>query len=91
MVEPFWLESVIQQRCEETGIGFGANVTSIKSENETDKLIGQVRPEDLIKFGLIPEFVGGSVITTLEQLDEDALITILTEPKIVLQTIFKAI
>mgnify|MGYP001494489078 FL=1 len=76
------LESVIQQRCEETGIGFGANVTSIKSENETDKLIGQVRPEDLIKFGLIPEFVGRlPVITTLEQLDEEALITILTEPK----------
>ena len=76
------LESVIQQRCEETGIGFGANVTSIKSENETDKLISQVRPEDLIKFGLIPEFVGRlPVITTLEQLDEEALITILTEPK----------
>ena len=76
------LESVIQQRCEETGIGFGANVTSIKSENETDKLIGQVRPEDLIKFGLIPEFVGRlPVITTLEQLDEEALITILTKPK----------
>ena len=76
------LESVIQQRCEETGIGFGANVTSIKSENETDKLIGQVRPEDLIKFGLIPEFVGRlPVITTLEQLDEDALITIKKEKK----------
>ena len=76
------LESVIQQRCEETGIGFGANVTSLKSENETDKLIRQVRPEDLIKFGLIPEFVGRlPVITTLEQLDEEALITILTEPK----------
>ena len=43
------LESVIQQRCEETGIGFGANVTSINTENESDKLIGQVRPEDLIK------------------------------------------
>ena len=76
------LESVIQQRCEETGIGFGANVTSIKLENETDKLVGQVRPEDLIKFGLIPEFVGRlPVITTLEQLDEEALVTILTEPK----------
>ena len=59
------LESVIQQRCEETGIGFGANVTSIKNENETDKMISQVRPEDLIKFGLIPEFVGRlPVITT---------------------------
>ena len=76
------LESVIQQRCEETGIGFGANVTSIKLENETDKLIGQVRPEDLIKFGLIPEFVGRlPVITTLEQLDEEALLTILTKKK----------
>jgi ATP-dependent Clp protease ATP-binding subunit ClpX len=57
-------------------------VTSIKSENDTDKLISQVRPEDLIKFGLIPEFIGRlPVITTLEQLDEDALIKILTEPK----------
>ena len=45
-------------------------------------MISQVRPEDLIKFGLIPEFVGRlPVITTLEQLDEEALITILTEPK----------
>ena len=76
------LESVIQQRCEETGIGFGANVTSIKSENDTDKLVSQVRPEDLIKYGLIPEFIGRlPVITTLEQLDEEALITILTQPK----------
>ena len=41
------------------GIGFGANVTSIKSENETDKLIGQVRPEDLIKFGLIQNLLAG--------------------------------
>ena len=57
-------------------------MTSIKSENDTDKLISQVRPEDLIKFGLIPEFIGRlPVITTLEQLDEDALIKILTEPK----------
>jgi ATP-dependent Clp protease ATP-binding subunit ClpX len=76
------LESVIQQRCEETGIGFGANVTSIKNENDSDKLIKQVRPEDLIKFGLIPEFIGRlPVITTLEQLDEEALVTILTQPK----------
>ena len=76
------LQSVIQQRCEETGIGFGAKVKSIKSENDIDSLISQVRPEDLIKFGLIPEFVGRlPVITTLEQLDEEALITILTQPK----------
>ena len=76
------LESIIQHRCEETGIGFGANVASIKLEKNADKLIGQVRPEDLIKFGLIPEFVGRlPVTTTLNELDEDALIKILTEPK----------
>ena len=76
------LESIIQHRCEETGIGFGANVASIKLDKNVDKLISQVRPEDLIKFGLIPEFVGRlPVTTTLNQLDEDALIKILTEPK----------
>ena len=57
-------------------------MTSIKNENDSDKLIKQVRPEDLIKFGLIPEFIGRlPVITTLEQLDEEALVTILTQPK----------
>ena len=76
------LESIIQHRCEETGIGFGANVASIKLDKNADKLISQVRPEDLIKFGLIPEFVGRlPVTTTLNELDEDALIKILTEPK----------
>jgi len=76
------LESIIQRRCEETGIGFGANVASIKLDKNIDKLISQVRPEDLIKFGLIPEFVGRlPVTTTLNELDEDALIKILTEPK----------
>ena len=76
------LESIIQHRCEETGIGFGANVASIKLDKNTDRLISQVRPEDLIKFGLIPEFVGRlPVTTTLNELDEEALIKILTEPK----------
>ena len=76
------LESIIQHRCEETGIGFGANVASIKLDKNADKLISQVRPEDLIKFGLIPEFVGRlPVTTTLNELDEDALIKILVEPK----------
>jgi ATP-dependent Clp protease ATP-binding subunit ClpX len=76
------LESIIRHRCEETGIGFGANVASIKLEKNADRLISQVRPEDLIKFGLIPEFVGRlPVTTTLNELDEDALIKILTEPK----------
>ena len=76
------LESIIQHRCEETGIGFGANVASIKLDKNVDRLINQVRPEDLIKFGLIPEFVGRlPVTTTLNELDEEALIKILTEPK----------
>ena len=76
------LESIIRHRCEETGIGFGAKVSSIKPAEESDKLIEQVRPEDLIQYGLIPEFVGRlPVITTLKQLDEDALIKILTIPK----------
>ena len=76
------LESIIQHRCEETGIGFGANVASIKLDKNVDRLISQVRPEDLIKFGLIPEFVGRlPVTTTLNELDEEALIKILTEPK----------
>ena len=76
------LEKIIRHRCEETGIGFGAKVASIKPADESDKLIGQVRPEDLIQYGLIPEFVGRlPVTTTLKQLDEEALIRILTEPK----------
>ena len=76
------LEKIIRHRCEETGIGFGAKVASIKPADESDKLIEQVRPEDLIQYGLIPEFVGRlPVTTTLKQLDEEALIKILTEPK----------
>jgi len=76
------LESIVRHRCEETGIGFGAKVASIKPAEESDKLMEQVRPEDLIQYGLIPEFVGRlPVTTTLKQLDEDALIKILTEPK----------
>ena len=56
--------------------------SSIQLEKNADRLINQVRPEDLIKFGLIPEFVGRlPVTTTLNELDEDALIKILTEPK----------
>ncbi|HIE48891.1 MAG TPA: ATP-dependent Clp protease ATP-binding subunit ClpX [Gammaproteobacteria bacterium] len=76
------LENIIRNRCEETGIGFGAKVASINAFDQSDKLIKQVRPEDLIQYGLIPEFVGRlPVITTLKQLDEEALIKILTQPK----------
>ena len=63
------------------GIGFGANVES-KEECESKSYIADVQPEDLVKFGIIPELVGRlPVITTLRELDEDALVKILTEPK----------
>jgi ATP-dependent Clp protease ATP-binding subunit ClpX len=76
------LEKVIQDRSDKGGIGFSAEVKS----KETDKNIGQtledLEPEDLVRYGLIPEFVGRlPVIATLEELDNDALINILTEPK----------
>jgi len=84
------LEKIIRHRCEETGIGFGAKVASINLTEKSDELVRQVRPEDLIQFGLIPEFVGRlPVTTTLTQLDEDALIRILTEPKNALSKQFK--
>ncbi|MEM1431445.1 MAG: ATP-dependent Clp protease ATP-binding subunit ClpX [Pseudomonadota bacterium] len=75
------LDKVIAQRGKGSAIGFGADV---KDENNQDlgELFAKLEPEDLLKFGLIPEFVGRlPVIATLENLDEDALVTILTEPK----------
>ena len=75
------LEKVIRNRSEKGGIGFGAEVKSMKDKSLTDTL-KDVEPEDLIKFGLIPELVGRlPVIATLNELDEAALIQILTEPK----------
>ncbi len=77
------LDKIIQQRSTEaSGIGFGAKVKSAELKTETGKLLSEVEPEDLIKFGLIPEFVGRlPVVATLEELDEPALVKILTEPK----------
>jgi ATP-dependent Clp protease ATP-binding subunit ClpX len=75
------LEKVIQNRTEKSGIGFGATVHS-KSEKRAADLFRDAEPEDLIKFGLIPELVGRlPVVATLGELTEDALIRILTEPK----------
>ncbi len=75
------LEKVISQRGRGTSIGFGADVQD-DEELEIGDLLRKVEPDDLMKFGLIPEFIGRlPVIATLEHLDEDALITILTEPK----------
>ncbi len=75
------LEKVIRNRSEKAGIGFGANIVS-KENRKTGETLRDVEPEDLIKFGLIPEFVGRlPVVATLEELDEAALVQILTEPK----------
>ncbi|SDY30888.1 ATP-dependent Clp protease ATP-binding subunit ClpX [Lysobacter sp. yr284] len=77
------LDKIIQQRSTEAGgIGFGAKVKSAERKIDIGKILAEVEPEDLIKFGLIPEFVGRlPVVATLEELDEPALISILTEPK----------
>jgi len=76
------LEKVIQQRGESTGIGFSADVRSKKNATSVGKVLADVEPEDLVKFGLIPEFVGRlPVVATLEELDETALVKILMEPK----------
>ena len=75
------LDKIIAQRGKGTSIGFGADVKD-NDERGTGELFGDLEPEDLLKFGLIPEFVGRlPVIATLEDLDESALVTILTEPK----------
>ena len=84
------LENIIRHRCEETGIGFGATVTSINQIGKSDELISQVQPEDLMKYGLIPEFVGRLPVTsTLKELDEESLVKILTQPKNALTKQFK--
>ena len=75
------LEKVVEARTEASGIGFGAAVRSKKNRSITE-LFDQVEPEDIIKFGLIPELVGRlPVVATLAELTEDALVQILTEPK----------
>ncbi|HJW80762.1 MAG TPA: AAA family ATPase, partial [Acidiferrobacterales bacterium] len=76
------LEKVIQQRSEKGGIGFGADIKSKNASKKVSEMLRSVEPEDLIKFGLIPEFVGRlPVIAVLDELDETALVRILTEPK----------
>jgi len=76
------LDKVIRNRSEKAGIGFGANIINRDDRKGIGAVLRDVEPEDLIKFGLIPEFVGRlPVVATLEELDEAALIQILTEPK----------
>ncbi|MEA4922247.1 MAG: ATP-dependent Clp protease ATP-binding subunit ClpX [Eubacteriaceae bacterium] len=74
------LDKIIQQRIGEKVIGFNADME--KTEEEIEEILKQVQPEDLLKYGLIPEFIGRlPAIVTLEELSEDALVQILTEPK----------
>lgn len=77
------LEKIIRSRTEKSGIGFTAQVKDkVSIEAEERSMLHQVEPEDLIRYGLIPEFVGRMpVVATLEELDEDALMRILVEPK----------
>ena len=76
------LEKIILNRSEKSGIGFVADLKSQVDKRNVGELFHSVEPEDLIKFGLIPEFVGRlPVVATLDELDEDALVTILVEPK----------
>jgi ATP-dependent Clp protease ATP-binding subunit ClpX len=75
------LDKIVRNRSEKGGIGFSAEVKS-KAKESFDDLFSNVEPEDLIKYGLIPEFVGRlPVVATLQELDEKALVRILTEPK----------
>lgn len=76
------LEKVIRRRSEKGGMGFGAEVKSKEDQKAAGDVLKGVEPEDLIKFGLIPEFVGRlPAIATLESLDEEALMQIMVEPK----------
>ncbi|MCE9551280.1 MAG: ATP-dependent Clp protease ATP-binding subunit ClpX [Betaproteobacteria bacterium] len=76
------MEKVILNRSEKAGIGFGASLAKRGDKKSVGTVLRNVEPEDLIKFGLIPEFVGRlPVVATLEELDEAALIQILTEPR----------
>jgi ATP-dependent Clp protease ATP-binding subunit ClpX len=84
------LEKIIQARSTSTGIGFSADIRSTQGKRNVGQVLLEVEPEDLIRFGLIPEFVGRlPVVATLEELDESALVQILSEPKNALVKQFK--
>jgi ATP-dependent Clp protease ATP-binding subunit ClpX len=86
------LEKVIQDRSTSAGIGFSADVQSKEGNKNIGEVLKDVEPEDLVKYGLIPEFVGRlPVVATLEELDEDALVKILVQPKNALAKQYKAL
>ncbi len=76
------LDKVIRDRSEKSGIGFGAEVRAKDDKRNVGEILSEVEPDDLVKYGLIPEFVGRlPIVATLEELDEEALVRILKEPK----------
>lgn len=76
------LENIIRDRSEKSGIGFSAEVRSKDDSKNLGEIFSEIEPDDLVKYGLIPEFVGRlPVVATLEELDESSLVQILTEPK----------
>ena len=76
------IEKIIKNRIGKKGIGFGAEIASSEEEKNIGEILRHVLPQDLVRFGLIPEFVGRvPVVATLDALDEEALIRILTEPR----------
>jgi ATP-dependent Clp protease ATP-binding subunit ClpX len=86
------LEKVIQERGDKSGIGFSAQLKNDKKNKQNEKKLEALESDDLVKFGLIPEFVGRlPVIATLKELDEDALVDILTRPKNALTKQFHAL
>jgi ATP-dependent Clp protease ATP-binding subunit ClpX len=75
------LEQIVEQRTARSGLGFGGHLRAV-SERTTDEVLAKVMPEDMLKFGIIPEFIGRlPVITTVRSLDREALVKILTEPR----------
>ena len=88
------IEKVIKERTEKSGIGFGADINAKSAHERSSELLNKLQPEDLVKYGLIPEFVGRlPVIATLDELEEESLVRILVEPKNALtkqyQTLFE--
>lgn len=86
------LDKVIRGRSDKSGIGFSAQLKNVKSSKENEKVLDSLESEDLVKYGLIPEFVGRlPVVATLNELDEQALVEILTGPKNALTKQFHAL
>jgi ATP-dependent Clp protease ATP-binding subunit ClpX len=85
------IETLVKRRIGENGIGFGADISS-RREKSSKEVLSQIIPQDLLSFGLIPEFVGRlPIIVTLEPLDESSLVSILTSPKNALANQYKKI